>query len=173
MSFCICVRVPVPSIAECGIAASKGRVPVFLSPSAHGTLPRMIGSCSNLMPLSFPRGCCSPYPEIYSPGFSIATASPGGPPPVATWDWALPGAGANRGREEAAGQRRHHLAHSAAPHQGELVGPSLVQGLTSPYQLARGQVLFPEMARRWRDRTSSQLLTAFEPWEGHQDARPF
>lgn len=71
----------------------------------------------------FPKAVALSAPNAIALFFSIATAFLGSPPPVETWDWALPGASADRGREETVGQRRHHTAHPAAPHQGEMVRP--------------------------------------------------
>lgn len=100
-----------------------------------GLYSRWIDCFSNLMPLSFPKGCHSLCPQCNCPVFSIATAFLGSPPPVETWDWALPGTSADRGREETVGQRRHHTAHPAAPHQGEMVRP-LARSLPHFLQLA-------------------------------------
>lgn len=88
----------------------------------RGLYSRWIDCFSNLMPFISQRLSLS-LPPTQFPGFSIATACLGSPPPVETWDWALPGTSADRGREETVGQRRHLTAHPAAPHQGELVRP--------------------------------------------------
>lgn len=93
---------------------------------------------SHLMtPLSFRRGGRPPCPQRNFPVSPAATASPGGPPPVAAWARALPAAGAHGRREEAAGQRRRHPAHPASPHQGGWEGPSAL-GVSYPPLPARG-----------------------------------
>ena len=77
------------------MAGSEGCGLVVWCPSASVD-PTATGSIVSPC-LLFLRGSHCLCPQNSSPGFPTAATSPGSPPPVATWDWALPGAGADGG----------------------------------------------------------------------------